>query len=190
MAALHLKEEEMKAQITALDAKTRELESSLQEAKDFSVRLSRLVVRVVEGFMQQSQELSFIKFILTAVLLGAGGNVPSSSPGPDVPPGGPGSGGPSSPSTSAVSRWLESAFRDSSPPSSLIGPTTPDSEISFGEGNSFWTAMSPLSALGEVEEGRHSGLLGVGDGAGNLGGVQDIGGGAELLQDIGVSQFA
>src|SRR6202042_959307 len=122
--------------------------------------------------------------------LWGGGNRPCSPPGPSGPPGGPGSGGPSSPTTSAVSRWLESAFRDSSPPSSPIGPTTPNSEISFGEGNSFWTAMSPLSALGEVEEGRHSGLLGVGDGAGNLGGVQDIGGGVELLQNIGVSQFA
>ena len=190
MAALHLKEEEMKAQITALDTKTRELGFSLQEAKDFSVRLSRLVVRVVEGFMQQSQELSFIKFILTAVLLGAGSDVPGSSPGPDVPPGGPGSGGPSSPSTSAVSRWLESAFRDSSPPSSPVGPPTPNSEVSFGEGNSFWTAMSPLSALGEVEEGRHSGLLGVGDGAGDIGGIPDIGRGVELLQDIRLPQFA
>ena len=68
MAALHLKEEEMKVQMAALDAKTRELESRLQETKDFTVRLSRLVVRVVEGFMQQSQELLFIKFLLTAVL--------------------------------------------------------------------------------------------------------------------------
>ena len=87
MAALHLKEEEMKAQITTLEAKTRELEFSLQEAKDFSVRLSRLVVRIIEGFLQQSQELSFIKFILTAVLLGSGGDVPGASHGPDVPPG-------------------------------------------------------------------------------------------------------
>ena len=190
MAALHLKEEEMKAQMTALETKTRELEFGLQEAKDFSVRLSRLVVRVIEGFLQQSQELSFIKFILTAVLLGAGGDGPNSSPGPDVPPGGPGSGDAASISTSAVSRWLDSAFRDSSPPSSPVGPPTPNSEVSFGEGNSFWTALSPLSALGEIEEGRHSGLLGVGDGAGDIGGVQDIGRGAELLQDIRVPQFA
>ena len=49
MAALHLKEEEMKAQMAALDLKTRELEARLQETKDFTVRLSRLVVKVVEG---------------------------------------------------------------------------------------------------------------------------------------------
>ena len=72
MAALHLREEEVKAQMAALEEKTRELESRLQETKDFSVRLSRLVVRVIEGFLQQSQELSFIKFLLTAVILGAG----------------------------------------------------------------------------------------------------------------------
>ena len=41
MAALHLKEEEVKAQMAALDEKTRELEARLQETKDFTVRLSR-----------------------------------------------------------------------------------------------------------------------------------------------------
>ena len=116
MAALHLREEEVKARMAALEEKTRELESRLQETKDFTVRLSRLVVRVVEGFLQQSQELSFIKFILTAILLGAGGDVSGALNGPDVPPGGPGSGGPPSITTSAISRWLESAFGDSSPP--------------------------------------------------------------------------
>ena len=35
MAALHLKEEEMKVQMAALELKTRELESRLQETKDF-----------------------------------------------------------------------------------------------------------------------------------------------------------
>ena len=190
MAALHLREEEVKAQMATLEEKTRELEFHLQEAKDFSVRLSRLVVRVIEGFLQQSQELSFIKFILTAVLLGAGGDVPGSSPGPDVPPGGPGSGGPPSVSTSAVSRWLDSAFRDaSSPPSSPIGPPTPNSEISFGEGNSFWTALSPLSSFGEIEEGRHSGFLGAGGGAGDHGGVQGVGGGVGIIPDNSISQF-
>ena len=191
MAALHLREEEVKAQMAALEEKTRELESCLQETKDFSVRLSRLVVRVIEGFLQQSQELSFIKFILTAVLLGAGGDVPSSSFGPDVPPGGPGSGGPPSISTSAISRWLESAFRDpSSPPSSPIGPPTPNCEVSFGEGNSFWTAVSPLLSLGEIEEGRHSGLLGVGGRAGDNGGIQGFGGGVGFVPDNGIPQLS
>ena len=156
MAALHLREEEVKAQMTALEEKTRELESRLQETKDFTVRLSRLVVRVIEGFLQQSQELSFIKFLLTAVILGAGTDVSGASNGPDVPPGGPGSGGPPSFTTSAVSHWLESALRDSSPLSSPIGPPTPNSEVSFGEANLFWTVVSPLSSLGEIEEGRHS----------------------------------
>ena len=116
MAALHLKEEEMKAQMATLEEKTRELESRLQETKDFTVRLSRLVVQVVEGFLQQSQELSFIKFLLTAVLFGAGGNVSGALNGPDVPPRGPGSGGSPSITTSAVSRWLESALGNTSPP--------------------------------------------------------------------------
>ena len=154
------------------------------------MRLSRLVVRVVEGFMQQSQELSFIKFLLTAVLFGAGGDVSGASNGPDVPPGGSGPGGPPSITTSAVSRWLESALRNTSPPSSPVRPATPNSKVSFGEGNSFWTAMSPLSSLGEIEEGHHSGLLGVGGRAGDHGGVQSIGGGVGFVPDNGISQFA
>ena len=191
MAALHLREEEVKTQMAALEEKTRELESRLQETKDFTVRLSRLVVRVIEGFLQQSQELSFIKFLLTAIILGAGGDVSSASNGPDVPLGGPGSGGPPSISTSAISRWLESAFRDtSSPPSSPIGLPTPSSEVSFGEGNSFWTAVSPLLSLGEIEEGRHNGLLGIGGGTGDHGGVQGIGGGVGFIPDNGIPQFS
>ena len=191
MAAMHLKEEEVKAQMAALEEKTRELEFRLQEVKDFSVRLSRLVVWVIEGFLQQAQELSFIKFILTAVLLGSGGDVSGASNGPDVPPGGPGSGGPPSVTTSAVSRWLESSFRNaSSPPSSPIGPPTLNSEILFGEGNSFWTALSPLSSLGEIEEGRHSGFLGVGGRAGDNGGFQGIGGGIGLVPDNSIPQFS
>ena len=190
MAALHLKEEEMKAQMATLEEKTRELEARLQETKDFTVRLSRLVVKVVEGFLQQSQELSFIKFLLTAVLFGSGGNVPGASNGPDVPLGGTGPGGPSSITTSAVSRWLDSALRDTSPPSSPIGPTMPNSEVSFGEGNSFWTAMSPLSSFGEIEEGCHSGLLGIGSGSGDHGSIKSVGGGVIIVQDNRVSQVA
>ena len=190
MARLHLKEEEMKAQMAALEVKTRELESCLQETKDFTVRLSRLVVRVVKGFMQQSQELSFIKFLLTATLFRAGGDVPGPSNGPDVPLGGPGSGGPPSITTSTISCWLESALGDTSPPSSPIRPPMPNSEVSFGEGNSFWIAVSPLSSLGEIEEGRHSGLLGIGGRAGDHGGVPSIGGGVGTIPDNGIPQFA
>ena len=189
MAALHLREEEMKAQMAALEEKARELESCLQETKDFTVRLSRLVVKVVEGYMQQSQELSFIKFLLTAVLFGARGDVPGASHGPDVPPGGSGPGSPPSITTSAVSCWLDSALGNTSPPSSPIGPTTPDSEVSFGEANSFWTAVLPISSLGEIEEGHHSRLLGIGGRTGDHGGIQGIGRGVGLVPDNGVSQF-
>ena len=189
MVVLHLKEE-MKAQMATLDAKTRELEARLQETKDFTMRLSRLVVKVVEGYMQQSQELSFIKFLLTAVLFRSGGDVPGALYGPDVPPGGPGPGGPTSISTSDVSRWLDSTLRDTSPPSSPVRPPTPDSEVSFGAGNSYWTAVSPLSSLGEVEEGHRSGLLVFGGGSGDHGGVQGIGGGVGTVLDNGISQFA
>ena len=189
MAALHLKEEEMKAQMAALDAKTRELEACLQETKDFTVRLSRLVVKVVEGFMQQSQELSFIKFLLTAVLFGSGGDVPGASHSPDVPPGGSGPGGPSSISTSNISRWLDSTLRDTSPPSFPIRPPTPDSEVLFSEGHLFWTVVLPLSSLGEVEEGHHSRLLVLGGGAGDHGGVLGFGGGVGVVQDNHIPQF-
>ena len=190
MAALHLKEEEMKVQMTALDAKTRELEAHLQEMKDFTVRLSRLVVKVVEDFMQQSQELSFIKFLLTAVLFRSGGNVPGALYGPDVPPGGSGSGGPPSISTSDISRWLDSTLRDTSPPSSPVRPPMPDSKVSFSEGNSYWTAVSPLSSLGEVEEGCHSRLLIFGGGAGDHGSIQGIGGGVVFVPDNNIPQLA
>ena len=50
--------------------------------------------------------------------------------------------------------------------------------------------MSPLLSLGEVEEGRHSGLLGIGGRAGDHGGVQGVGGGVGVVQDNGVPQFA
>ena len=95
MAALHNGEEEIGVQMAALSLKERELDSCLVETRQFSERLSRLVLRVVRGFMQQTQELSLIKFLLTAVLFGAGRDSGSgASDGPDVPLGRSGSGGP------------------------------------------------------------------------------------------------
>ena len=95
MAALHLKEEEIGVQMATLSLKERELDSRLAETRQFSERLSRLVIRVVHGFMQQTQEVSLVKFLLSAVLFGAGrSSGPGGSDGPDVPPRGPGSGGP------------------------------------------------------------------------------------------------
>ena len=116
----------------------------------------------------------------------AGGDVPGASHGPDVPLGGSGPGGPSSITTSDVSRWLDSTLGDTSSPSSPIRPPTPGSEVSFNEGHLFWTAVSPLSSLGEIEEGRHNGLHGFGGGAGDHGGKQDFGGGTGLVPDIGI----
>ena len=50
--------------------------------------------------------------------------------------------------------------------------------------------VSPLLSLGEIEEGRHSGLLGIGGGAGDNGGVQGIGRGIGVVQDNDIPQFA
>ena len=87
MAALHLREEEIGVQMAALSLKERELDSRLVETRQFSERLSWLVVRVVQGFLQQTQEVSFIKFLLSAVLFGAGrSSGPGGPDGPDVPP--------------------------------------------------------------------------------------------------------
>ena len=44
MAALHLKEEEIGVQMAALSLKERELDSCLLETREFSERLSRLVI--------------------------------------------------------------------------------------------------------------------------------------------------
>ena len=145
--------------MAALSLKERELDSRLQETREFSERLSRLVVRVVRGFMQQTQELSLIKFLLSAVLFGAGRDSGSGGPdGPDVPPRGPGSGGPPSPSTSVVSRWLDSAFGSPPSPPSSPGPHMPFSEISASEGHSFGTAMSSFQEIEAVEEMGHRGV--------------------------------
>ena len=67
MAALHVRDEEIGVQMAALSLKERELDSRLAETREFSERLSRLVVRVVRGFMQQTQEVSLIKFLLSAI---------------------------------------------------------------------------------------------------------------------------
>ena len=91
MAALHLKEEEVGVQMATLSLKERELDSRLVETREFSERLSQLVICVVQGFMQQTQELSLIKFLLSAVLFGSGRSSGTGGPnGPDVPPRGPG----------------------------------------------------------------------------------------------------
>ena len=71
---------------------------------------------------------------------------------PDVPPRGPGSGGPPSPSTSVVSGWLDAAFGSSSSPPSSPGPHTPFTEVSAGEGDSFGTAVSSFQEVTAVEE--------------------------------------
>jgi hypothetical protein len=46
--------EEMAAQMAALSLKERELDARLEETKDFSSRLSRLVLHLIRGFMDQS----------------------------------------------------------------------------------------------------------------------------------------
>ena len=71
-----------------------------------------------------------------------------------------------------------------------IGPPMPDSEVLFGEANSFWTAVSPLSSLGEVEEGCHNGLFRLGGGAGDHGGFQGVRRGIGIVPDNGISQLA
>ena len=152
MAALHLRDEEIGVQMAALSLKERELDSRLEETREFSERLSRLVVRVVQGFLQQTQEVSLIKFLLSAILFGAGRSSGTGVPdGPDDPPSGPGSGGPSSPSTSLVSRWLGSALGSPPTPPSSPGPNTPFSEISASEGNSFGTAVSSFQEIEATE---------------------------------------
>ena len=161
MAALHLKEEEIGAQMAALSLKERELDVCLVETRQFSERLSRLVIQVVCGFMQQTQELSLIKFLLSAVLFGAGrSSGTGGADDSDVPPGGPGSGGPPSPSISVVSRWLDSAFRGSPTPSSSSGPHTPFTEVLTSEVHSFGTAVSTFQEVEAVEAAGDRGVSG------------------------------
>ena len=152
IAAIHLKEEELSVQMTALSLKERELDSRLVETSQFSERLSRLVVKVIRGFMQQTQEVSVIKFLLSAVLFGSGRSPGSGGTNdPDVPLRGPGSGGPPSPSTSVISHWLDSAFGSPPTPPSSPRPHTPFTEVSGSEVHSFGTAVSSFQEVKAVE---------------------------------------
>ena len=90
MVRLKVKEEDIGTQMAALSLKERELDTHLVESREFSERLSRLVLRVVRGFLQQTQELSVIKFLLSAILFGSGRSPGTGgSNGPDVPLSGP-----------------------------------------------------------------------------------------------------
>ena len=72
--------------MAALSLKERELDAHLVESREFSERLSRLALHTFRGFLQQTQELSVIKFLLSAILFRSGGSPGSSgSDGPDVP---------------------------------------------------------------------------------------------------------
>ena len=190
MAALHLKEEEIGVQMAALSLKERELDSRLVETREFSERLSRLVIRVVRGFMQQTQEVSLIKFLLSAILFGAGRDSGSGgSNGPDVPPSGPGSGGPPSPSTSVVSRWLDSAFGSPPTPPSSPGPCTPFSEVSTSEGHSFGTAVSSFQEIETVEAAGDRGVSEYRGDSGYNGGSENSWGGIGDVPHNGTPQF-
>ena len=189
IAAIHLKEE-LGVQMAALSLKERELDSRLMETRQFSERLSQLVIRVVRGFMQQTQELSFIKFLLSAVLFGAGRDPGSGgSDGPDVPPRGPGSGSPPSPSTSVVSRWLDSALGSPPTPPSSPGPHTPFSEISASEGHSFGTAVSSFQEVKAIEAEGNRGLPEYRGDSGYDGSSEDSWGGIGDVSHNGASQF-
>jgi hypothetical protein len=182
--------EEMATQMAALSLKERELEARLEETKDYSSRLSRLVLHLMRGFMDQTQEISLIKFLLTSVFFGAGRSRPGSSDGPDEPPRGSGPGGPPSPSTSVVSNWLDSAFRDapSTPPPS--GPHSPHSEVSSEcPSLSFGSAVSSFPSLEAIEDGSHFGLPGVGGEFRYDGSGEAVGGGNGDAQDSGASQY-
>ena len=190
MAALHLREEEIGVQMAALSLKERELDSRLVETRQFSERLSQLVIRVVRGFMQQTQEVSLIKFLLSAILFGAGRDSrPGGSDGPDVPPREPGSGGPPSPSTSVVSHWLDSTFRSSPTPPSSSRPHTPFTEVSASEVHSFGTAVSSFQEVEAIEEVGHRGVSADRGDSGYDGGSEAGWGGIGDVSYNGASQF-
>ena len=159
MARLRAKEEDIGAQMAALSLKERELDARLVESREFSEMLSRFVLHVIRGFMQQTQELLVIKFILSAILFRSG-RFPGTggSNGPDDPSRGPGSGGPPSPSTSIITGWLDSTFGSPPSPPSSPGPRTPFTEVSAGEGNSFGTAVLSFQEITAVEEMGHRGV--------------------------------
>ena len=69
MVRLKVKEEDIGMQMATLSLKERELDTCLAESREFSERLSWLVLRTVRGFLQQTQELSVIKFLLSAIQL-------------------------------------------------------------------------------------------------------------------------
>ena len=109
--------------------------------------------------MQQTQEVSLIKFLLSAVLFGAGrSSGVGGTDDPDVPPRGPGSGGSPSPSTSIVSGWLDAAFGGSPSPPSSPRPCTLFTEVSAGEGNSFGTAVLSFQEVTAIEEASNRGV--------------------------------
>ena len=86
MARLKIKEEDIGAQMAALSLKERELDAHLVESREFSERLSWLVLCVIRGFLQQTQELSIIKFLLSAVLFRSGRSLGTVGfDGPDDP---------------------------------------------------------------------------------------------------------
>ena len=190
MAALHLKEEELGVQMAALSLKERELDSRLVETREFSERLSRLVILVVHGFMQQTQEVSLIKFLLSAILFRAGrSSGPGGSNDLDVPPGGPGSGSSPSPSTSVVSCWLDSTFGSPPTPPSSPGPHTPFSEISASEGHSFGTAVSSFQEIEAVEAEGNRGVSGDRGDPGYDGSSEDSWGGVRAVPHNSTAQF-
>ena len=153
MARLRVKEEDIGAQMATLSLKERELDARLVESREFSERLSWLVLCLLRGFMQQTQEVLAIRFLLSAVLFRSGRSPGCSGPnGPDVPLQGPGSGGPPSPSTSIVTSWLDAAFGGSPSPPSSPRPRTLFSKVLAGEGNSFGTAVSSFQEIAAVEE--------------------------------------
>ena len=189
IAAIHLKEE-LGVQMAALSLKERELDSRLVETRQFSERLSRLVVKVVRGFMQQTQEVSVIKFLLSAILFSAGqSSGPGEPNGPDDPSRGPRSGGPPSPSTSVVSRWLDSAFGSPPTPPSSPRPSTPFSEVSASEGHSFGTAVLSFQEVQAIEEAGDRGVSEYRGDSGYDGGSEAGWGGIGDVSHNGASQF-
>ena len=190
MQALEQKEVEVTSLMGALALKERELDVRMEELKSSHERLGRLVVRTVQGFLQQTQELSVIKFLLSAIIFGAGRTPESGGTDePDVPPGGPGSGGPPSPSTSLVSRWLDSALGSPPTPPSSPGPSTPFTEVSAGEGDTFRTAVSSFHEVQAIEAEGDRGVFGDRGDAGYDGGSEDSWGGVGDVRDNGASQF-
>ena len=140
--------------------------------------------------MQQTQEVSLIKFLLSAVLFGAGrGSGPGGSDGPDVPPRGPGSGGPPSPSSSVVSHWLDSAIGGPPTPSSSSGPHSPFTEVSASEVHSFGTVVSTFQEVEAVEAAGDRGVPGDRGDSGYNGGSEASWGGVGDASYIGAPQL-